>query len=434
MQASKQLAPVPPGAANRGGLGLGGLIRGFLIGIVLITQASVALDWGQHSGGLGSGGLGFGAQGSVHRSLPGRVATRGPVIGLDARNGRGAAAHLARGSDFDQLRELLEARGIRLRAVAEFTPEHLSGLDALVLRQPVTVDQRFTMREREAILNLVAGGAALLVHGDLEGPRAPRKNLNQLLRPLGVAFGSAQDGGVVPSRQRRVWRVESLVAHPVTRGLSAIQIDFPRRVVALHPPAQGLTRHSGPNDVMVAVDRPVAGRVVVLGDASVWADPEVNAVAGLAAPGNRVLLLNVLEFLLRRPLPVILPALGEPVQTPGLQVQLADLRDAWLGLPSQASAVLRLLIPEGAGSGCYIDLALSGAKPGALLMILLGEPREGGTLSNPHLLETVVADAQGRVTASVLVPASAAGHVFGLRLLDPVTGETSPVMQFEPHR
>ncbi|MFT5464054.1 MAG: hypothetical protein ACI8QS_002946, partial [Planctomycetota bacterium] len=157
--------------------------------------------------------------------------------------------------------------------------------------------------------------------------------------------------------------------------------------------------------------------------------------AGLASPGNGRLLGNILDHLLlhvaeARPL----PALGQSLQPVGLRVRLEGLRDAWLGMPSAASAVLRLLIPDDSSSGCFVQLSVRGAQPGSMVLVLLGEATNAGTLAYPQLLDTVLVGADGTATFSVLVPYSAADHSFGLRLIDPLTGETSPVIGFEPRR
>ncbi|MFT5687828.1 MAG: hypothetical protein ACI8PQ_000659 [Planctomycetota bacterium] len=376
--------------------------------------------------------------GTAPAPAPSAVAAVGTVVGLDARNGFDRDARLAVGGDFDELRARLVARGLVVVPLEVFSEERLAGLDLLVLQQPYAPDQRFTNGERRAIYAFVARGGSLLVHGDSGGQSDGQlRNLNQLLLPLGVRFGSALPGeeGVDGLVVDQALVVQGLRSHPVTRGLRSFVVDFPRRMVEISTPAVDLTWGSGRNDVLAAVDEPNFGRVVILGDVSLWMDADAGSNAGLASPGNGRLLGNILDHLLlhvaeARPL----PALGQSLQPVGLRVRLEGLRDAWLGMPSAASAVLRLLIPDDSSSGCFVQLSVRGAQPGSMVLVLLGEATNAGTLAHPQLLDTVLVGADGTATFSVLVPYSAADHSFGLRLIDPLTGETSPVIGFEPRR
>lgn len=366
----------------------------------------------------------------------------GPRIGLDARAGTVANTSLAAGSRFEGLRQHLAARGHATRPVSVFEAERLANLDLLVLQQPTGPALRLRSAERGALHAFVARGGHLIVLGEVGG-RSDQElaDWNGWLAPYGVQFGPAER----PASGAR--RVEALLTHPITRGVGALDVQGLRRSLSVRTPALDLTGGGGLDDVLALVERPGAGTLAILGDASIWtgpagarnqAAPADRNPSGIAARGNRVLLDNLLTQFVGAPAQDDAGdgSRGEPVDALGLSVQLGGLRDSWLGLPARAAEVLQLLIPEGASSGRYVELSVGGAQPGAMLLVLLGEAgQEGATsLRSPQLLTTAAADPDGRAKVSVLVPSSAAGHLFGLRLVDPVSGETSDVIRFVPQR
>jgi len=363
------------------------------------------------------------------------------VVGLDARNGPDAASRLGSGAAFEDLRARLLQHGLRIRPLQDFTPRALVGIDLLILQQPYTEDQAFGPAERMAIRSSIHAGAGLLVCGDVGGQSdAWRPALNGLLERFGLALGPTPDGGPTLDGEpkpdggaRSV--LTGFVDHALTRGVDALAVDAPRPLDALRAPAVDLTLGSGPDELLAASERPDWGRVVLVGDASLWRDSDDasgDGTAGLGAADNALLLDNALSYLLHRDAAAPAPVRPFDVEA-GLRVRLDQMRDRRLGLPAGAETVLRLLVPEAATSGRFVQLSVTGAEPGALVLVLLGDPR-GGVLRAPQLLASVAADTGGTATFDAIVPASAAGQVFGLRLVDLGSGQTSPIIRFEPER
>jgi hypothetical protein len=106
------------------------------------------------------------------------------------------------------------------------------------------------------VIDFITGGGGLLVIGEGEGS-ADIDNLNEVVAPWGVSFGSVSSegsGGHV---------ISSFVAHPVLAGITEIGVDSQRRLTVTGP-ALDLTPGGGADDSL-AVLTPEPGTAALLG-------------------------------------------------------------------------------------------------------------------------------------------------------------------------
>lgn len=221
------------------------------------------------------------------------VGASAATIGIDARNG-GANANLALGSDFGFFRGAVTSSGNTIVNLFSFNTTDLASLDALILTQAMDPGpSEYSIAEISAVHNFVANGHGLLVVG--EGglsSDATVPNLNSLVMRYGVTYAGVPLGGSGDF-------VGSFATHALTIGLGTVGVDFYRPLSLIASPAVDLTL-AGPDFLAAVNGVGGSGNVVLIGDSSMWADPNFLGV-GSDTPinfgSNRLLLQNTLSFI-----------------------------------------------------------------------------------------------------------------------------------------
>lgn len=221
----------------------------------------------------------------------------GEVIGVDSRNGFSAESRLGTGSNYDEFRAVLRDMGHQIVPVASFTDADLIGLDGLILKQPFFAPDLFTTEEIAAIHSFVQQGGGLFVHGDGGGDTDTHvANLNELVAPFGAIYEdrASQGGGHI---------VVDFASFPRAEGIAEFGVDFHRRLSAINLPAFDLTMGGSEDDALAALKGVGPfGSVVMCSDTTCWIDADVRADFRLMDLDNELVLRNLVEFMLDRPL------------------------------------------------------------------------------------------------------------------------------------
>lgn len=223
-------------------------------------------------------------------------------VGLDTRSqpfGRGADTAFA---DYQGLQQLIRDQGHSL-SVSDNLLQALAQLDVLILLSP---SASLSIEESSAIQAFVRQGGKLILTGEWAGfgGFAP-STANQLLQPFQLRFG--QD----TLRQGSTGFVNAspVGEHPISRGLSQLRLYQAGSVELLSStgPPQILAR--SPADSFRIVNNTGAfgvaaatafgtGRVIVLGDSSLWSDldSDGDGSSNLSSADNRRLLEQILRW------------------------------------------------------------------------------------------------------------------------------------------
>ncbi len=216
----------------------------------------------------------------------GTLCTSSNVIGLDDRHGYDAISSIGSGSHHAQFRTAIQNQGKTISALASLEAANLIGLRALFVQQPYTHNSSpFTATEVAAIVAFVNGGGGLVMFGD-GGSGGDQANLNLLAQNWGVTYSSTNQwpSGLV---------VSSLVAHPITTGVTSIGLDYGVPMTTVNAPAVPLTS-SGSMVLAAVTGAGGSGNVVFLSDSlfnnSDGSDYNINSLS------NAQLLNNILAF------------------------------------------------------------------------------------------------------------------------------------------
>jgi hypothetical protein len=231
------------------------------------------------------------------------------TVGIDDRHGFDNDGKLATGQDFDSFRATIVGLGHTIVSKASFEAGDLVGLDCLILNQPYQINDGSGYSESEiaAIHAFAGGGGGLVICGEGGSGSDPMvANLNLLAAPYGVVYDSSP-------REGDGHTIDALVAHRVTEGVSAFGVDYQRRLVIITAPAVDLTVNSGPDDALAVVNGTGGtGNVVLLSDTGGWSDAGAGSERPITFGENRLLLENIVQFVVPEPGTILLLSLGVP--------------------------------------------------------------------------------------------------------------------------
>jgi hypothetical protein len=220
----------------------------------------------------------------------------GPLtIGLDAVHATGEmwVNSLGESPDFEKMRDELRAADFTLEILYDFTPASLGACDAIFIRQAAFTSNVFTAVEIANIHNYVASGGGLLAiaEGGFSTSRTV-DNFNTLLRPYGIRVHTDPSQG-------NGRRVTGFIPHQVTDGITAVELNYHRRLASIAAPAIDLTLGSDEDDILAAVDGGRSGNTVIMSDSSTFGYPGDDT--NLYRVDNLKLLMNVASYLTVNP-------------------------------------------------------------------------------------------------------------------------------------
>jgi hypothetical protein len=213
------------------------------------------------------------------------------VIGIDNRNGYDADNLLATGSDYDQFRSIITSMGHTIIIVNDFTD--LSGLDSLIVQNPHSVPQEYSIDDMNSISSFVAAGGGLLAHGEAGGATSAHlHNMNTMTTGFGAEFQ-------MPELNGAGLLVSDFVAHEVTDGITQVGVDYYRKVT-VSGDTMDLTGDA--SDFLAARDGVgSAGNSVFLGDISLWKDAGAGSDYSINDVSNELLLQNIIGYIVPAP-------------------------------------------------------------------------------------------------------------------------------------
>ena len=213
-------------------------------------------------------------------------------VGVDDRR-VSPGATLVDGTHFDDFRAEVRAVG-ELVPVGSFTPAELAPLDAIVLQQDTGPLDIFSPAQLSAIHDFVASGGGLILFAEGgTGSELTLANFNELAAPYGGQFSALLRG-------ENGQTLGGFRAHPLTRGVTTIGMDYYRPLSRVSPPAIDLT--TGTDDVLaVREGAGGAGNVVLFADSSAFTDAGTGADRTIGFANNRQLLRNMLTYAVPEP-------------------------------------------------------------------------------------------------------------------------------------
>ncbi|MFC1601401.1 carboxypeptidase regulatory-like domain-containing protein, partial [Candidatus Sumerlaeota bacterium] len=258
-------------------------------------------------------------------ALPPIVKQQSPrVIGLDNRHGYGPDSFLGSGGKFAAFRDTLTAAGHTLIPLTSFTNVDLEPLDMVFIKQPYEKNgngEGYSESEISALLSFSgARGGGLMVLGEGgDGSDPLVGNLNEVVENWGITYdGEATDQGG--------HQITDFATHPVTRGVNRIGIDYQRRISGVSAPSVDLTNvNGGPDDALAAMlGVGLGGNGVFLSDASLWMNPGAGSAYDIDFGDNRLLLINIVNFLQERVISGTVTEGGTGFVYMGVTIDLSD--------------------------------------------------------------------------------------------------------------
>jgi len=149
-----------------------------------------------------------------------------------------------------------------------FLFDDLAGYDVAVvcLTSAYNDGDIYTSAEIERVVNFVNAGGGLLIMGDQQR-RNPNANIQPVASQFGITFGSALSTFEVYT--------SDLADHPVFDGIGTIFM-YAAVELSVSGPASPIAWQQGTETTIAAVAQYGQGRVVALGDCSLWADYSDN--------------------------------------------------------------------------------------------------------------------------------------------------------------
>ncbi|MBF2051828.1 MAG: carboxypeptidase regulatory-like domain-containing protein [Candidatus Sericytochromatia bacterium] len=223
-------------------------------------------------------------------------------VGLDSRSQPFGRSGDSAFSDYQGLQQLIRDQGHSL-SVSDNLLQALSQLDVLIMLSP---SASLSVEDSSAIQAFVRQGGKLILSGEWSGFGGfSVSSANQLLLPFQLRFG--QD--TLRQGASGFFNASPVAEHPISRGLSQLRVYQTGSVEVLSStgPAQILAR--SPADSFRILNNTGAfglaaatafgtGRVIVLGDSSLWsdADSDGDGSSNLSSADNRRLLEQILRW------------------------------------------------------------------------------------------------------------------------------------------
>lgn len=224
-------------------------------------------------------------------------------LGLDTSHaafGQSGAVGLSR---FGGMRQTLAQAGYQVEVYESGRPGQLEALDVLMILSP---SAPFTAAEISALQAFVQGGGKLIVSGEWAGFGGfDGAAANELLAPFKLQFGLDS----LREQKLPALSVREFLPHPLMAGLAEIWLYQSASVRPTEPTLNTeLLARTTPGSFRIASDIGAfavlaltshgAGKVIALGDSSLWSDEDTdaNGTSNLAEADNRKLLQQLLSW------------------------------------------------------------------------------------------------------------------------------------------
>jgi len=145
-----------------------------------------------------------------------------------------------------------------------------TGYDVIVVCLASAYDSTYTTAEVESIVNFVADGGGLLIMGDQQSH--PNANIQLVASEFGITLGVSDVVGEPGPDSYKIYTSELDLSHPVFDGFDEddqIFLDAAGEL-SVSSPAFSIAEQEVTGKIVAAVAQYGQGRIVALGDSSLW--------------------------------------------------------------------------------------------------------------------------------------------------------------------
>ncbi len=227
------------------------------------------------------------------------------VIGMDVSHQSFGLTGNAALQDYQGLIQTLQNKGhtVRIFDNEQSLTEQLGQLNALITLSPST---NYSVEFGSALQAFVLNGHKLILTGEWAGFGGFSHAIaNQIIAPFNLQFGT----DTLRENSSGYLNISSFQAHPVTAGISALQIyqsasvriidsEKAGEIIARTEPASfRITNNTGSFGIVAATPFG-SGKAIIIGDSSLWSDQDSNGnqIKNLDEVGNRLLLEQLLSW------------------------------------------------------------------------------------------------------------------------------------------